>query len=330
MVKKTVLLALAATLVTAASAHADAIVYIKRGDVWIARPDGSRPVALTRDGTPRLTYSSPSISDDGTIVALRGSKLHSFRPSGRRIKRPLQWALSTQTLSTVPISVDLSPNGRVVATDLALYEAYVTPNNEPAATMIARYTEFSVFRRNRTIGQTDSYFEYGLPAWTGPRSVLATNIGIYGAQVIRAPLGKMTRGSELYTDPARDPLTQTNEYILSDAEMTRSGDRFAVMRRPLQGASSDDPGPNTIQVYATGAPPAGSTPLCTIGPGRGLDFAPDPSWSPDGSRLYWHEVGRGLYSSPVTSAPGCGLNPKLIARGAVQPDLSKARAPRRG
>ena len=327
MVKKTVLLALAATLVTAASAHADAIVYVKRGDVWIARPDGSRPVALTRDGTPRLTYSSPSISDDGTIVALRVSKLHSFRPSGRRVTRPRQWALSTPTLSTVPISVDLSPNGRVVATDNALYESFVTPDDRPAASMIARYTDFNVFRRNRTIGQTDSYYEYGLPAWTGPRSVLATNVAIYGAQVVSAPLGKMTRGVEVFTDPARDPLTQTNSYIVSDAEMTRNGDRFAAMRRPLQGASSDDPGPGTIQVYTTGAPPSGSTPLCTIGPGRGIDQAPDPSWSPDGKRLYWHEIGRGLFSSSVSPSE-CGA-PKLVVRGAVQPDLSKARAPRR-
>jgi len=306
------------------------MVFVKRGDVWLARPDGSRQVALTRNGTPRRSYSSPSIADDGTIVALKGATLHSFRPNGRRIVRPRRWGVATPTLSTLPISVDLSPNGRLVATDHALYESYVDPNtNQERPSMLARTTEFDDFRRNRTVGETDSYYEYGLPAWIDAGSVLFTNIGIFGAQVITAPLGRQSRGADLFQDPDRDPLIQTNNQILSDAEMTRAGDRFAVMRRPLQGAGAGDPGAGTIVVYATGAPPSGSTPLCTIGPGRRIDFAPDPSWSPDGGTLFWHEVGVGLFSSPVTSAPGCGLAPRLVVRGAVQPDLSRATVPRR-
>jgi hypothetical protein len=70
------------------------MVFIKRGDVWMSRPDGSRQVPITKDGRPgRAGYFSPSIADNGTIAALKGIHLHSFRPSGKRIIRPRQWAI---------------------------------------------------------------------------------------------------------------------------------------------------------------------------------------------------------------------------------------------
>jgi hypothetical protein len=111
-------------LIAAAPAHADAMVFVKRNDVWISRPDGSRQIRLTTNGTRDSPYVSPSIADDGTIVALRRITLHSFRPTGRRIARPRRWAIVTQRLSTEPIDVDLSPNGRIVATDNLLYSVF--------------------------------------------------------------------------------------------------------------------------------------------------------------------------------------------------------------
>ena len=100
------------------------------------------------------------------------------------------------------------------------------------------------------------------------------------------------------------------------------------MRRPLR-ADTADLSVGTIQIYRALKPSTASEPLCAIGPGRKIGSEPDPSWSPDGKTLVWYENGRGIHSSPVTSAPGCGLRPRLIVRGAHSPDLSKAKVPRR-
>jgi hypothetical protein len=62
------------------------------------------------------------IADDGTIVALKSIFLHSFRPSGERIVAPRQWAIDpSPALSTEPFNVDLTLNGRIVATENGLY-----------------------------------------------------------------------------------------------------------------------------------------------------------------------------------------------------------------
>ena len=91
-------------LAPAAAAHGASVVFVKRNDVWMARLDGSGQLRLTRDGTRRSPYFSPSIADNGTIVALKGIHLHSFartaggssgRASGRSWGRPSPPSRST-------------------------------------------------------------------------------------------------------------------------------------------------------------------------------------------------------------------------------------------
>jgi hypothetical protein len=316
------LLAVLAVMVSSASAEAASMVFVKQNDVWISKASGKGQKRLTKDGTRGRPYYSPSIADNGTIVALRGIHLHSFRRSGRRIIKPREWAILGPSLSTEPFTVDLSPNGRVVATDNALYSTYYDPRtNRTRPDRAALFVDFIDFRTNKSKGETDGYYDYGSPSWLGRNRVLTTSYGIFNAQVLVNRVGNKTRGAEFYRDPARDPATQTNAIEMADVEMTRNGRMFAVERRPLQGANSLRDG--TIQIYRTGSPSTASTPICKIGPGRRIDRAPDPSWSPDGKRLYWHELGRGIFSTPVTSAPGCGLKPKRIVRGGLSPDLSR-------
>jgi hypothetical protein len=311
-----------------APAQGASMVFVKKGDVWISRPDGSRQKAITKDGRPGNAYFSPSIADNGTIVALKGIHLHSFRPNGERIIKPRQWAILGPALSTEPFTVDLSPNGRITATDNAIYQSYYdTRTNRTRPDRAALYVDFVDFRTNKLKGETDGYYDYAGPQWIGSNRVLTTSYGIFNAQILGARVGTQSRGGEFYRDPARDPATGTNAFEMADVEMTRSGARFAVERRPLQNANGL--GDGTIQIYRTGSPSTRSTPICKIGPGRRIDRAPDPSWSPDGKTLYWHEIGRGIFSTLVTSAPGCGLKPKRIVRGGLSPDLSKANAPRR-
>ena len=318
-------------LAVAAPAHGAAMVFIKKGDVWISRPDGSGQVSVTRDGRPGNPYFSPSIADNGTIVALKGVHLHSFRPNGKRIVRPRQWVIDpSPSASTEALGVDLSPNGRIVATDNAFYSTYYDPRrSEERPTLAARFVDFIDFRTNQAKGESDTYYDYGFPSWAGSSRVLTSSYGIFNAQVLAVRVRRRSRGTAFYRDPGRDPNTGSNSFVLADPEMTRAGGRFAVMRRPLQGADASDASVGTIQIYRTGQPSTASTPLCKIGPGRRIGQDADPSWSPDGRTLLWWESGRGIFSTPVTSEPGCGLEPKRIVRGALTPDLSRTNVARR-
>ena len=80
---RTALLSLLLALAFAAPAAADSIVYIKDANVWVAQPDGSQARALTTDGTTGLPYASPSQADDGTVLAVRGSRFHKFDRQGK-------------------------------------------------------------------------------------------------------------------------------------------------------------------------------------------------------------------------------------------------------
>ena len=84
-------------------------------------------------------------------MALRSIFLHSFRPNGQRIVRPRQWAVNpSPSLSTEPFFVDLSPNGRIAATQNAVYSTYYDPRrSEVRPTVSAWFTDFFDFRRNR-------------------------------------------------------------------------------------------------------------------------------------------------------------------------------------
>jgi hypothetical protein len=323
---------LLAALAPVAPAHGASMVFIKKSNVWMAKADGAGQIRLTRDGRRGNPYYSPSVADDGTIVALRGIFLHSFRPNGRRIVPPRQWAINpSPSISTEPFFVDLSPNGRIAATQNAVYSTYYDPRrSETRPTVSAWFIDFFDFRRRppKEIGLTDGYYDYNYPAWIDSRRVLSTSYGIFNAQIFTNQVGHRTRGVDFYRDPGRDPNTGTNSYVLADAEMTRARDRFAVMRRPLQ-VDTADLSVATIQIYRTGTPSTASEPVCAIGPGRKIGQEPDPSWSPDGRSLVWYKNGRGIFSTPVSSAPGCGLRPRLIVRGAHSPDLSKARTPNR-
>ena len=187
--------------------------------------------------------------------------------------------------------------------------------------------DFFDFRTNKEVGKTDGYYDYGAPSWLGSDQALTTS---YRPVQRPGPFDegrRETRGADFYWDPGRFSDTGMNTHILADAEATRAGDRFAVMRRRLLGADADDPSVATIQIYRVGSPSTASTPICTIGPGRRIGYDADPSWSSDGRRLLWWESGRGIFSTPVTADPGCGLKPKRIVRGGLTPDLSRARLP---
>src|SRR5687767_15830416 len=81
----TLSLSLLLLLVLAAPAAADSIVYAKDGNIWAARPDGSGAVQITKDGTAASRYGDATQADDGTVLAVRGTRFHRYDRAGNKL-----------------------------------------------------------------------------------------------------------------------------------------------------------------------------------------------------------------------------------------------------
>ena len=101
------------TLAAAAPAAADSIAYIKDSNVWLANPDGSHRVQITRDGTPpRPTdHRSGGRRDDRGAARRRARQARAERQAARpslhrrrRRTRPARWS------QDVPQQVAISPD----------------------------------------------------------------------------------------------------------------------------------------------------------------------------------------------------------------------------
>jgi hypothetical protein len=98
-------------LVAASPAAADSILFVRDGNVWISTPDGSTERPLTAGGG----FSSPSMADDGTIVALRGRSFVRLRPDGAAIGMPLEAIGGGWVVASGPYDARVSPDGLKVA-----------------------------------------------------------------------------------------------------------------------------------------------------------------------------------------------------------------------
>src|SRR3954468_8682257 len=105
----------ALALTIAAPAHADSIVYVKDGNVFLTSPDGAKQVQVTSDGG----YESPSQADDGTIVALRGKQFVRMDSAGKQLNAPVDGMGSPATNSSGtfygPYEPRVSPDGKRIA-----------------------------------------------------------------------------------------------------------------------------------------------------------------------------------------------------------------------
>src|SRR3954452_25494927 len=108
----------------AAPAHADSIVFVKDGNVWLTSPDGSKSYQVTSDGR----YDSPSQADDGTIVALRAKQFVRMDRSGPQLNAAVDGMGSNATNSSGtfygPYEPRVSPDGKRIAYWFGQYSDY--------------------------------------------------------------------------------------------------------------------------------------------------------------------------------------------------------------
>lgn len=305
-------LAFAVTALAAAPtvASADSIVFLKDYNVWLAAPDGSKLTQVTTDGSYERPYLSPSQADDGTIAVSKGTEIVRMRQNGEVINRldppPLTDSVSHPVDGT-PVDVAISPDGTKIAWSFVNYSCPVGASC--GARAVTGYTAADHLTPPE---QLSGALYTSNPSWAGNTRTL-TSAG-YGHQINTHDLGPGTTDVHWFDD--EDILPNASSTDLSDAELTRQGDKIAVVR----GYGDDT---RLLTLRTNGAPPALPSPVCITGPDKKIQ---GPSWSPDGSAL---AVGDSdgitvLRNVPVDDAQCEAMQVGTLVPGGSEPDWGPA------
>jgi hypothetical protein len=317
--------ALVALAVAAPAALADSIAYIKGGDVWLARSDGSRQRPITKDGTSSNPYRSPAYSDAGLITAVKNLRdIYFFDRRGRQVrKRRDLTGGPTPPFNPVVIDHSISPDGRLLASTLWLTSRAPDPKSyEPKGVDYGTTVWYTRVSDGKLLGRTDSGQN---PTWlTSNRPVVFAPYVYHSADAWLVNLANANSPTQWFQDRATvNVLDPSDGEPLNDGEVTRARDKIAVVRGPSTTASSAT---TMIRIYGISSLTARPTERCDLraSPRSRIE---SPTWSPDGKQLAWGEAG-GIWASPIAAgAADCGAAPKRLIAGGSEPDWGPADAP---
>jgi len=297
---------------------AGSIVYQSGANIWLASPNGSNKRQITRDGTHLSPYTYPTRANNGTIEALRNDTvLYHFTAAGKIINPTIKAATGPSNnipLHTLAMDSAISPNGRVVAVTVLEYEGTYDPTTGlKGADIINEEIYYLAINTGKTVLKaSEPGSDLMSPAWINNNQVLffaPYNIAadqVYVGQF--HPLGWPWFGDgDLLS---RQPL---NHGDLSPNKEKLAAVRGSDLAQDWRGT--------TIEIYQTnGNLHSAPTAVCAIKAQHGA-FG-KVTWSPDSTTLAWSDS-NGIWESPVNlSAPGCGIAPRLVIKGGVNPDWS--------
>ena len=316
----------ALTLAVVATAQASSVVYIGAdGNVHLVSPDGAVKHQVTKDATADLKYKSPSQTDAGRIVAIRGPTNNAFahfldRQTGAVTDN---WLLPSRSgpLSFSPFSGgQISPTGGII-----VYDAFYGPGSAGSGAIDVAFVNAPGFTNPCALNCHTNYSE--------PRWIPKTD----GAGMIHTPFGGSPQEAiYVQTSSGLVPWVGLGDPNAADIETFDASrqNRLAIELTPDGAPAPGAPDPANLEVFSyTGTPgdPSGTIQLQC----EQVGFAPNgahPRWSPDGSMLAW-EGAEGIYTSPAPTATGggpCALAPKLVAPGGKSPDWGLADTPGSG
>jgi hypothetical protein len=290
-------------VITSSPAHAaspGSIVFIKNHNVWIADGDGGRQRQLTSDGRPDSSWSTPTQSDTGLVVAVNGPRIYRMDQFGTVLGSFIPPRLKNSLgdlVTNFPINhVAVSPDGSKLA---FTYVRVVAGGPERFSTGYAKVD-------GTTLGAPQSYFDN--PSWVTSTRTLENGGG--GSMMNLRDVG--TDGHIYWWDDL--------EYDVSDAEIARDGQSMTAVRTRSGGDSqimwyslpnsnvqtNNDPNYPTARCATTWEPVIGG-----------------PTIAPDGSSIAWSEPD-GIWIKRNAAGACTNPAPTLLIPGGSEPSWSAA------
>ena len=309
------------------------VVFVRKFNVWIARADGSHARRLTRDGTRRTPYRTPSEDSFGHVVALRGSKLVRMSQAGRVLQRftPPGTALYTDFAS-------VSPDGTKIA-----YSVQTSYQDSSGHTYYEHTLYYTSASRPRLVRGAHPQQDALWASWiTNSRVVIGTHTdpAVVRYHDLRARKAKKWfTDCDTYTNPCSNNPDASN-YNTFPA-VSPQGDRYAAA---VMGVTGSFRNKTLLVVEKTSGAETGSSPAA---PGSGCSYSgvdskgsfpgpaqasiQTPSFSPNGRALVaaFKSAGGGwsVYRIDIgaTVTRCAAYHATVIAKGANQPRWSAAR-----
>src|SRR3954447_3406845 len=300
------------------------VVYGQASNIWLSAPDGSGARQLTSDGTDAAGYHDPSLADDGTVWAVKGSNaLYHLDCAGHMVANPV----TLPTLEHGAEGVAVSHDDRYIAYTTVGTGQYVDPRfGTPSGTFLYGGTDVANPDGTSVPGAVISSLLY--PSWAGPTSlILADGVDLYFDSITTKPAQptKWLSEQEGCLTDFDCPEGQGPAASLSNPTVSDDGSVGVYGYKPYFG-----PGGRRVSSAAGGVPGEPQT-RCVIA--TSSDYSDNGSLNADGSAFFYDDtafdsttfestVGQGIWSFDVNlDADDCGASKAtLIVPGGSQPD----------
>ena len=313
--------ALVVIALAAPAAHADSIAYVKDGDVWLSTSDGSRQYQVTYRGG----YADVSQSDDGTLIALTGVRLHKLDRAGNVLADFDTPVSDTRPPGSRvfygPFDPAISPDGSKVA--YTYY--YMTQSQNPTCfppdcvtTINEGGTGYSHSDRQTGWDEPGLGHHSGWrnPAWADDDTlVLSDPTHLPNRDVV---LDTISDGPPGLAHPWITDTVEGNPHV-GGGDITRDKRKLAFVTGENDSTLTLYYAPVFPTVFTDGEPPAGSDPfVCYRYSGAIGGRFGTPSFAPDGRHLAWGDgAGISVVDVPDFSAlGGCTLDGATLGKTA--------------
>jgi hypothetical protein len=283
-------------LAAAAPAAADSVVFVRDGHVWIVTPDGTTERPLTSAGG----YSSPSMSDDGTVVALRGGAFVRFRLDGTAVGTPVDAIPDNWMVASGPHDARVSPDGGKVAYWFTGRRRFCLPLEPTCPVTDSEFAAYAYVDRVTDPLELGPLSGRRQPSWFGNGRALVFRRGTGTGEAVA--VNRVGRGDA----DNQGWFSYDDGTELAHGQLSRAGDRLAAV------AGGDE-----IHLFGVAQPPPALPALRCIVPGGALSH---PTWSRDGTMLAWQAPDGVHVAGPVPDlrrpVPDCSvIRERRVAAG---------------